>query len=58
MLVLILGVAMLLGVLVGVYYGFRHQYTATEGTLALLLLEVLFIGIGLTVYGIMQLAQG
>ena len=58
MLALIIGVAMLFGIVVGVYFGFRHQYTATEGTLALLLLEVLFIGIGLTIYGILQLAQG
>ncbi|MBU0580262.1 MAG: hypothetical protein KKA19_03705 [Candidatus Margulisbacteria bacterium] len=56
MLVLIIGVAMLLGFIVGVYYGLRHQYTATEGTLALLCLEVLFVSIGLIIYGILNLA--
>ena len=58
MLPLIIGIAMLLGFVVGVYYGLRHQYTATEGTLALLCLEVLFISIGLIIYGILQVMQG
>ncbi len=54
MLSLLVGSAMLLGLFIGVYFGFRHQYTAAEGTLALLLLEVLFIGIALVAYGIIQ----
>jgi len=58
MLALIIGIAMLFGIFVGVYFGFRHQYSAAEGTLALLLLETLFIGIGLIIFGVLQLAQG
>ncbi len=57
MLILVIGVAMLLALFVGVYFGFRHQYTAAEGTLALLLLEVLFLGIALTLYGILQVVR-
>jgi hypothetical protein len=54
MLALFIGSAMLLALLIGVYFGFKHQYTAAEGTLALLLLEVLFIGIALVIYGVIQ----
>ena len=57
MLILVIGVAMLMALFVGVYVGFRHQYTAAEGTLALLLLEVLFLGIALTLYGILQVVR-
>jgi hypothetical protein len=55
MLALFIGVAMLLALLVGVYFGFKHQYTAAEGTLALLLLEVLFTGVALVLYGLLHL---
>jgi hypothetical protein len=54
MLLLIIGAAMLLGIAIGVYFGFRHQYSATEGTLALLLLEFFFVGLGLLGYGLFQ----
>ena len=54
MLALFIGVAMLSALLIGVYYGFKHRYTATEGTLALLLLEVLFVSIALIAYGILH----
>lgn len=57
MLALFIGIPMLLGIVVGVYFGFRHQYSAAEGTLALLLLEVLFIGISLTIYGLVTITH-
>jgi len=56
MLVLIIGVCMFLGLALAVYLGFRDQYTASEGFLALLVLEVFFVSIGLVVYGLIQIS--
>lgn len=54
MLVLIIGICMSLGLWTGVYLGFKEKYNASEGTLALLVLEVLFISLGLTFYGLFK----
>lgn len=42
MLLLIIGIAMSMGLWVGVYLGFKERYNANEGTLALLVLETFF----------------
>ena len=55
MLILILGIAMSLGLWVGVYLGFKERYNASEGTLALLVLETFFVSLGLIGYGLMQI---
>lgn len=48
---LIIGVTLLLGLFLSVYLGLKHRYTATEGLLALVVFEIFFLGIALTVYG-------
>ena len=55
MLILIIGIAMSLGLWVGVYLGFKERYNASEGTLALLVLETFFVSLGLIGYGLMQI---
>lgn len=52
---LTIGVAMMLGFIVALYLGFKEQYNANEGTLALLVLETFFISLSLIIYGIYQL---
>ena len=53
--ILLIGVCMLLGLLTAVFLGFEQKYNASEGTLALLVLEVFFLSIGFTGYGIIKL---
>ena len=57
MLILIIGIAMSLGLWVGVYLGFKERYNASEGTLALLVLETFFVSLGLIGYGLMQILR-
>lgn len=54
MLTLIIGIAMFIGLWVGVYLGFKDRYNANEGTLALLVLETFFVSIALMVYGFIK----
>lgn len=58
MLLLIIGIAMSLGLWVGVYLGFRERYNANEGTLALLVLETFFVSLALIIYGLIQVFHG
>ena len=58
MLIFILGIAMSLGLWVGVYLGFKERYNASEGTLALLVLETFFVSIALIAYGLIQVIHG
>lgn len=55
MLVLVIGIAMFVGLWVGVYLGFREKYNANEGTLALLVLETFFVSLALITYGVIKL---
>ncbi|MDR2431687.1 MAG: hypothetical protein LBD99_05485 [Candidatus Margulisbacteria bacterium] len=52
MLVLVIGICMSLGLWSAVYLGFKEKYSASEGTLALLVLEILFLSSGLIIYGL------
>lgn len=52
MVFLMIGICMSLGLWIGVYLGFKEKYNANEGTLALLLLEVFFLSLGFTFYGL------
>ena len=54
MLILIVGICMSLGLWSAVYLGFKEKYNASEGTLALLVLEIFFLSIGLTAYGVIK----
>lgn len=45
-----IAVSMLLALFLGFYLGLKNQYTAQEGTLAIILLEILFIAGALLVY--------
>ena len=53
--ILLIGICMSLGLWIGVYLGFKEKYSASEGTLALLVLQVFFLSIGFTAYGLVQL---
>ena len=55
MLVLVIGSAMFLALAIGVYIGFKEQYSAMEGTLALLVLETFFVSVGLIIYGLVKI---
>ena len=57
MIFLLLGVSLLVAIFTAVYLGMRNSYTATEGLLALVLLQSLFLGIIFTVYGIYLLLR-
>lgn len=52
---LTIGISMMLGFIVALYLGFKEQYNANEGTLAILVLETFFISLGLIIYGILQI---
>ena len=54
MLVLIIGIMMMVGLLVGIYLGFKEKYNASEGTCALLVLETFCVSIGLIAYGLLK----
>ena len=54
MLALTIGISMLLGLFAAVYLGFKERYNANEGTLALLVLETFFVGIGLLIFGLVS----
>lgn len=54
---LTLGISMMIGFVIAVYLGFKEQYNANEGTLAILVLETFFISLGLIIYGIIQLIR-
>jgi len=45
-----IAISMLLALFLGFYIGLKNQYTAQEGTLAIILLEILFIAGSLLVY--------
>jgi len=51
MLSVYIGVAMLSGFVITFYVGLKNQYTAAEGTLAIILVEVLFVSISLILFG-------
>jgi len=55
--ILTLGISMMIGFIIAVYLGFKEQYNANEGTLALLVLETFFISLGLIIYGIYQIVH-
>jgi hypothetical protein len=57
MLLLIIGIAMSMGLWVGVYLGFKERYNANEGTLALLVLETFFVSLALIAYGLVQIIR-
>ncbi len=54
MLSLYLGGAMLLALFVTVYIGMKNRYSAIEGLLAIVLAEILFIGIALVAFGLIS----
>jgi hypothetical protein len=58
MLIFILGIAMSIGLWVGVYLGFKERYNANEGTLALLVLETFCVSLALIIYGLIQVIHG
>jgi len=51
---LYIGLAMLSGLVLAFYVGLKNQYTAQEGTLAIILVEVLFISLALIGYGLLH----
>ncbi|MDR1997084.1 MAG: hypothetical protein LBQ83_02005 [Candidatus Margulisbacteria bacterium] len=55
MLILLIGICMSLGLWSAVYLGFKEKYNANEGTLALLVLEILFLSLGLVIYGLITI---
>ncbi len=55
MLILIIGFCMLLALFTAVYLGFKSQYNASEGQLALFVLLTLFLGIAFIIYGLLHL---
>ena len=57
MLLLSIGIAMSLGLWIGVYLGFKERYNANEGTLALLVLETFFVSLALIGYGLVQVLR-
>lgn len=58
MLIFVIGMAMFVGLWVAVYLGFKERYNANEGTLALLVLQVFFVSLALSIYGLIQLLHG
>jgi len=49
-----IAVAMFLSLFLAFYVGLKNQYTAQEGTLAIILLEILFIATSLLIYDIVH----
>ena len=56
MLSIIMGSAMMISLIIAVYLGFKEQYNATEGTLAMIVLLTFFCSIGLVINGIITVA--
>ena len=52
MLSIYIGSSMLVALFVTVYIGMKNRYSATEGLLAIILAEILFVGFSLIAFGL------